>query len=290
MSVGSEHIDPVLWFRWWRLHRAPLTATMVLAAIGAVTPAGVASGQDQRLYAGIAGFASQLSASLDKRVDTRAPDTLVPESRRGRLLHDRDDGSAVSYGPGFFAGYRQPIVGNALYLAAEVELALDSETVEGRLQGIGSSAGRNQLGESWPDQWSYKSDRTYGASVRVGFAAGPLRILGASLYALAGVRRVEGTFSTRFNGCLSPTPCSSAPDTPNFVSGTDSRTLDFDGTVLGIGLERRFRQRIAVRLELRHTRYDDESWVTPFDDVAVTVPTAVGTKQSALVVSLARTF
>ena len=47
---------------------------------------------------------------------------------------------------------------------------------------------------------------------------------------------------------------------------------------------------VAVRLELRSTRYDDQSWVAPFDDVGVTVPTAVGTKQIGLMASMARTF
>lgn len=88
----------------------------------------------------------------------------------------------------------------------------------------------------------------------------------------------------------SKTHCTLAVDTPNFVSGTHSRNLDFRGTTFGIGLERRVRQRVAVRIELRHTEYDDEGWVALFDDVRVTVPTDVGTKQSGLMVSLARTF
>lgn len=289
VGVEIKHGSPVSRFGRCRQRGAALTATAILA-VGATAPTGVAWTQDQRLYAGVSGLASQLSASLDKRVDTRAPDTLVPGPRSGRLLHDQDDGRIVSYGPGFLAGYRHPIMADALYIAVELDLALDSEAVESQLQGVGLSAGRNQLGESWPDRWSYESDRNYGASIRVGVAPGPMRRWDASLYALVGLRRINGTFSTRFNGCLSPVPCSAAPDTPNFVSGTDARTLDFDGTTLGIGLERRLRQRVAVRLELRHMRYDDERWVARFDDVGVTVPTGIGTEQTALMVSLARTY
>lgn len=121
-------------------------------------------------------------------------------------------------------------------------------------------------------------------------AAGTLRAWDASHYGLVGMRSTDGTFSTRFNGCLSPSPCSSAVGTPNFVSRTHNRNLDFRGTTFGIGLERRVRQRVAVRIELRHTEYDDEGWVALFDDVRVTVPTDVGTKQSGLMVSLTRTF
>ena len=224
------------------------------------------------MYAGVAGIASQLSASLDKRVDTCAPDTLVPEPRRGRLLHDPASGTIVSYGAGLLAGYRHPVVGNTPCLAVEADLAFDNEAVDSQFQGIGESAGRNQPGESWPDRWMYDSDRNVGVSVRLGFSAGPLRARNASCYALAGLRRIDGTFSTRFNGCLSPTPCSSGADTPNFVSGTDSRDLDFQGSLFGFGFERRVRQRVAVRLELRHTQYDDQGRVAPFGDVGVTVP------------------
>lgn len=270
--------------------RLILPVLLIFLILGAVASTGVARAQEQRLYAGVTGLASQLGASVDKRVDTRAPDTLVPEPRRGRLLHDRDTGEATAYGPGLLAGYRHPVIGNALYVGVEVDVAFDSNAVQSQFQGIGESAGRNQLGESWPDHWTYDSDRNYGVSVRLGVAAGPLRALDASVYALVGLRRTDGTYSTRFNGCLSPMPCSSAPDTPDFVSGTDSRELDFQGTTLGIGFERWVRQRIAIRIELRHTQYDDEVWVAPFDEVGVTVPTAVGGELSGLMVSLARTF
>ena len=271
-------------------HRAAFVTTAAMIAFGTAAPMVVAHAQNQRLYAGVTGIASELSTSVDKRVDTRSPNTLVPEPRRGRLLHDQATGSVVSYGPGLLAGYRHPLIDNTLYLAVEADVAFDNEEVDSEFQGVGESAGRNQLGESWPDRWFFDSDQNVGVSVRLGFLAGPLRTWNASFYALVGLRRINGTFSTRFNGCLSPTPCSSSPDTPNFVSGTDSRDLDFDGSIIGIGFERLVRQRVAVRLELRSTRYDDQSWVAPFDDVGVTVPTAVGTKQIGLMASMARTF
>ena len=190
----------------------------------------------------------------------------------GWLLHDPAGGMIVSYGPGLLAGYRHPVVDNAPYLAVEADVAFDNEAVDNQFQGIGESAGRNQPGERWPDRWMYVCDRNVGVSVRLGFSAGPLRAWNACFYALAGLRRIDGTFSTRFNRCLSPTPCSSGAHTPNFVSGTDSRDLDFQGSLFGIGFERRVRQRVAVRLELSHTQFDDQGRVAPFDDVGVTVP------------------
>ena len=277
-------------FLQYRPDLPALTVTAIMLALGTMAPTGAASGQDRRLYAGVTGIAGEFSTSVDKRVDARAPNTLVPEPRRGRLLHDRATGSIVSYGPGLLAGYRYPLIDNTLFLAVEADVAFDNEAVQSQFQGIGESEGRNQLGESWPDRWIYDSDRNVGVSVRLGFSAGPLRAWNAIFYALAGIRRIDGKFSIRFNGCLSPAPCSSSPDTPNFVSGTDSRDLDFQGGMVAVGFERRVRQRVAVRLELRHTQYDDQGWVAPFGDVGVSVPTAVDTKQSGLMVSLARTF
>ena len=210
-------------------HRAAFVTTAAVIAFSTAAPTGVAHAQDQRLYAGVTGIASELSTSVDKSVDTRAPNTLVPEPRRGQLLHDQATGSVVSYGPGLLAGYRHPIIENTLYVAVEADVAFDNEEVDSEFQGVGESAGRNQLGESWPDRWFYDSDQNVGVSVRLGFLAGPLRTWNASFYALVGLRRINGTFSTHFNGCLSPTPCSSSPDTPNFVSGTDSRGPRFPG-------------------------------------------------------------
>jgi len=54
-----------------------LPVLLILLALGAAST-GVARAQEQRLYAGVTALASQLSASVDKRVDTRAPATLVP--------------------------------------------------------------------------------------------------------------------------------------------------------------------------------------------------------------------
>lgn len=44
----------------------------------------------------------------------------MPEPRSGRLLQDRDTGETTAYGPGLLAGYRHPVVGNALYVGVTV--------------------------------------------------------------------------------------------------------------------------------------------------------------------------
>ena len=269
--------------------RRPTIAALA-AVVGMAAPAGIATAQEQGIYIGISGLATQLDASIDKQVDTRAPDTLVPEPRRGMLLQDSDSGDTTAYGTGYVVGYRLPIPNSRLHLDIEVEAALDNDALKSQLLGVGESTGRNQLGESWPDRWEYDADRNYAVSVRLGFATGLFRAGDTSFYVLGGMRRIEGTFVNSYHGCLSPIPCSSAADTPDFVAGSDSRSMTVEGITLGIGVERRILERLPVRLELRRTEYDDESWVEPFDDIGVTVPTSVGVDQTSLSLSVAWTF
>ena len=155
------------------MHRLTLPVLLILLALGAAST-GVSRAQEQRLYAGVTALASQLGASVDKRVDTRAPGTLVPEPRRGRLLHDRDTGETTAYGPGLLAGYRHPVIGNALYVGVEVDVAFDSDAVQSQFQGIGESAGRNQLGESWPDHWDVRQRSQLRRFGQAGRGGGPV--------------------------------------------------------------------------------------------------------------------
>lgn len=277
-------------FVWTRLFdRRPVIAALA-ALVAVAAPAGDVTAQEQGIFIGISGIATQLGASIDKQVDNRAPDALVPDPRRGLLLQDNDSGDTTAYGTGYVVGYRLLIPNSRLHLDIEVEAALDNDAVDGQLPGVGDSTGRNQLGESWPDRWEYDADRNYAVLVRLGFATGLFRAGDTSFYVLGGMRRIEGTFVNSYYGCLSPMPCSEASNTPDFVAGTDSRSMTVEGMTLGVGVERRILERLPVRLELRRTEYDDESWTEPFDDIGVTVPTAVGVDQTSLSLSVAWTF
>lgn len=269
-------------------HR-PLTfvAVAMLLAIPLMSAqTGAAFAEDQRFYVGIAVPVEQLNASFDKTVDNTAENTLVPEPRKGMVFQDGDSANTSAYGIGLLAGYRASLAESSFYLSGEVDIALHGGTVEGQLAGIGESEGRNQLGESWPDHWSLAKDRSYGFTLRLGGGFGMLQ----NLYALAGIRRVEAQFTTRYYGCLNVSPCSSAEDTPNFVSGTDSRDLDLQGWTAGLGLEKALGQQLALRAETRYTQYASEDWVTPFDDVAVTVPAVLEANEASLSLRLARYF
>ena len=121
----------------------------------------------------------------------------------------------------------------------------------GSSKGSGHSRDAISSGESWPDHWSLERDRSYGFTLKVGGNPEILKSRGASLYALGGIRRLEGRFTTRFKGCMDPSPCSSGGD-PDFISGTDSRDLELQGWTAGIGMEKMLGQQIAFHAEILH--------------------------------------
>ncbi len=247
-----------------RAVRPALAAAMLLAlpALSALPSPALAG--DLSFHAGIEIPAERLGAVFEKTVDTTDPATLVPEPRRGRLLQDEDSASAAAAGIGLLGGCRLALGGGGADVGAEVDLAFHGGAVESRLDGVGESAGRNQLGESWPDDWSFEPGRSYGLTLSLGGARG--------LYALGGVRRLEARLETGFHGCMDPTPCSTAADTPAFTTGTDGRDLELDGWTAGLGFEKGIREQVSLRLETRYTRYGDHEWTTLFEEVGVTVP------------------
>ena len=92
------------------------------------------------------------------------------------------------------------LAGSDLHLGGEVDIAFHGGAAEGRLEGVGTSTGRKQLGESWPDHWSLERDRSYGFTLKLGGNPKILRSPGASLYAMTGIRRLEARFTTRLIG------------------------------------------------------------------------------------------
>ena len=64
----------------------------------------------------------------------------------------------------------------------------------------------------------------------------------------------------------------------------------FTGVDGGLGLEKALGQQLALRAETRYTQYANEEWVTPFDDVGVTVPAVLEANETSLSLRLARYF
>lgn len=258
-----------------------------LGAASLLILAGASLAQERGFYAGYTASTELFDATFSKSVDNTDPNTLVPEPRRGMVFHDRDSADTVDLAVGFVGGYRAPLGDGGAYLSTELDVMFHSGEPDGRLAGVGTSAGRNQLGESWPDAWSLDKRRSYGLTLRVGF--GQSRDM--SLYMLGGVRLFKARFRTAFEGCPKAEPCSAS----EFVSGTDGRDVDPLATTWGLGLEKRFgsgeySRRISLRFEAAYSQYGAESWVADLPDVRVTVPLSVEADGIGVTVSMVRLF
>jgi len=223
---------------------------------------------------------------MKKTVDNTAPNTLVPEPRRGRVFNDEVAGNGFAYGVGAVGGYRLPLVGSTFFVEGEVGMAWHWGATEAQFGGVGVSAERRQLGESWPDRWSLGKERGYGATLRLGGRPGGSDSRGLAVYVLAGVRFAGFQFTNHYTGCFSPEPCEPA----EFASGHEELDLDFTVWRAGVGFERSLGERIAIRAEADYAMYAREEWVTPFDDVVVTVTSGMDASEVGLSLSLVRFF
>ncbi|MCY3777813.1 MAG: outer membrane beta-barrel protein [Candidatus Aminicenantes bacterium] len=259
------------------------SATVLLVFLAQMVPSIAA---DRGFFVGVTAPLDFLDVTFEKTVDNTDPNTLVPASRAGQIFQDQGSSKSLTYGFGFVAGYHLPFPGTGFFASVEFDVELPRGSVDGRLLGAGSSPGRNLLGESWPEEWSFEKKRSYGVSFKLGGSPGPLNFWDLRLYGLAGIRLVEAEFTTRFNGCLSPTPC--APG--EFTSGTTSRDQDFKGYVVGAGVEKMLGDHIGFRAEMRRPKSGNEQWTTPFQEVGVTVPAAVTARSTNVSIGLITYF
>ena len=225
-----------------------------------------------------------LGATMHKTVDNTAPNTLVPDPRRGKVYHDEVSGSALSVGIGGTAGYRVPLSRDFWFLEGDVGFALHRGKTIAQFAGAGTSSDRRQLGESWPDNWTFGKQVSYGATVRLGGSPEGLRARGGSLYFLAGVYFADMQFTSHYLGCFSPEPCL------EYSGGTEVRDSDSVIWISGLGIERRLSERVSFRAEVNYSRHDREEWTTPFDDVGVTVRSSMGASELGLTMGLVRWF
>ncbi len=254
-------------------------AFFLLAAL--LFPASV-SAQAGGFRAGVLVPMERVKATLGKTVDNTAPNTLVPPPRRGTLVMDESSANAWASGIGAFLGYRAPLGGSGFHMGARVEGALHFAAVDGQMAGVGDSPGRNMLGESWPDQWTFERKRSYGLTVEIGGSPGALASMDATLFLLGGIRLAQVELTNRFNGCMSPDGCGPS----DFVSGTDARDLNHQAFTFGLGLEKGLGEGLALRVEASHTPYCNEQWTAQFTEVGVTVPTVLDAGETGLKVGM----
>ncbi len=244
-------------------------------------PLGI-SAQSGGFRAGVLVPLERVSATLQKTVDNTAPNTLVPPPRRGTRVQDESSANTWGTGVGGFLGYQLSLGGSRFHVGGRVDAALHFASVDGQMPGVGESPGRNQLGESWPDRWTFERKSSYGFGVEVGGSPGALAAMDATLYLLGGIRFSQVELLNRFNGCMSPDGCG-----PNdLVSGTDTRDVDHQVFTFGLGLEKGLGDRLGLRFEARHSPYCNEQWTAQFPEVGVTTPTVLDAGETGLTVGV----
>ncbi len=247
------------------IRKIPTWGCLVVGLLWMLVVAAPVEGGD--FYVGVTGSGERLGVLYDKTVDNTSPSNL--SLNPGEVFRADDSATKAAYGYGFLAGYRVPFGLTGVFVAAEGDLAYHRGAVIGRLPGLGTSEGRNQLGEVWPEDWSFDKDRSFGFTLRLGAGipvVGPG--LGPSVYGLVGLRHLKAGFRSDYTGCLNPEPCTEAGE---FTSGTDRFDENFIGWTTGGGIEKKLGA-IAIRGEVRYTDYRSASRIIPFTDVGVTVP------------------
>jgi len=245
---------------------------------------GTASAQEGGPYLGVTGALERLEAFYEKTVDNTDPRNASPS--RGQVYRADDTGVGATYGVGFLAGYRRPLGAGGTYLSPEADLSLHGGAVNGYLEGAGLSAGRNQLGESWPEDWSFEERRSYGLTIRLGAGiSAPGTASELSVHALAGFRRLDARLGLDYAGCFTAALCAADELTPV----TESHDESFTGWTAGAGLEKRLGN-TAIRGELRYTDYGSAKRVVPYDDLGISVPLVLEASGPSVLVSLIRHF
>ena len=236
--------------------------SLALACVAVATPA---AGGD--FYIGASGAADGLDVLYEKVIDNSSPENAT--ASRGQRLADESSAEKLTYSYGFLAGYKLPLSMTGVYLSLEADMLRHSGVAAARLAGTGASTDNNQLGEVWPEDWSFGQERSYGITGRIGTGI-PLigRGLGPSLYGLVGVRRLRAGFRSDYTGCPTATPCTEPSE---FMEGSDSFDETFSGLTYGAGIEQKLGL-ISVRGEVRVTRYSNSSRVVSFDDLFVSAP------------------
>jgi len=244
---------------------------LVIAAAMIFGVSGNAFAQSGNFYVGASGGIERVNIEHAKTVDN----TDVPANflQSGKVYNTNDSASKAGFGGGLLVGYRLHLDPNdTFYLGIEIDGQFHGGTVSGMLPGNGESEGRNQYGEAWPDEWSFKRKNSFGATLLFG-ASPPFLISllgpGAGIYALGGVRRLDAELNVDYNGCPTGDAICTSPE--EFISDTNSYDETFYAWTAGGGLEKMIGDKIGIRGEVRHTQYGKEDRET-FGDFNVKVP------------------
>ena len=249
---------------------------VVFASVGMATPTLAEEGY----FVGVSVVAALYDATYDKTVDnTAAHNTSMLFA--GQRLHAEDSADSVTYDAGVLIGYRGSL--GPLFYSIEGDLMTHRGTTSGHLEGVGTTAGRDQVGESWPEDWKLVKDKSYGLTARIG---GQLPIIDTTAYMLAGIRRVDADFSRSYRGCLLLERVCTPTDLETGVEFFDEK---FNAFSVGAGIEQPL-DRVVVRAELRYVFHGSAAQLALFEDLGVRVPTRLEASEIGLGVSVLWTF
>ena len=235
------------------------TLQRALAVVAAVCAAPTLAQERDGFYLGVTASAAFYDVDYRKGVDSRHAGNM--SANAGRVVFSSDSADQTTWDAAVLVGYR---LGQSPFLDVEADLVTHRGTASGRLPGAGASPGNDQLGDVWPEDWSLAKDRSYGVTLRVGAEAAGL---GADLYVLGGLRRLDADFRTAYTGCLLVDGCPPG----QFTAGREQHDEEYDAWVVGAGFEKSLGS-IAIRGEIRYADHGSSERTVPFDEVAVTVP------------------
>lgn len=232
------------------------------------------------IFVGVTLVGALYDATYDKTVDN----TLANNASMlfaGQQLHSEDSADRVTYDVGVLLGYRGSL--GVLFYSIEGDWMTHQGTVSGHIEGVGTTPLRNQVGESWPEDWELAKDKSYGLTLRVG---GEAPFIDTTVYALAGIRRVETDFSRSYTGCLL---VGVICEPSQFQTGSEFFDESFNAFSFGAGIEQPLGH-LVVRAELRYVAHGSAAQLALFDDLGVRVPTRLEASEIGLGASLLWTF
>ena len=229
---------------------------------------GLASAGD--IYVGVHASADRLGVLYTKAA--AGANLAAAPLGAGGILGSDGSATQLSYSYGFLAGYKMPFSVTGVYAALEGDMSRHGGAPAGRLLAAQSQIGSSEAGELLAEDWTMENDRSFGLTARLGAGIPFLGTwVGPSIYALAGVRRLSGSFSTAYRGCLQSEPCS---DASAITSGSGRFGTDFNGWTVGGGVETKLGL-LAFRAEVRLTEYGSSGGAVSFTQALSSLPVEV---------------
>ena len=246
---------------------------LTLAVVSGFVPDAKA---ERGLYFGVQTSVGAVSPRYSKDVVNHCGDEIcanIADELRNRTFSVSDSKNGAAGGAGVFAGYRFPLGESGFFVSGDIEAMLNFGGTSGRLPGASDpaveTAGRNRLGEAWPDEWSFRNKSAYGATVK--FGGSPAVFENTVIYLLGGFRLAQTVFRIDYSGCHEQ-----AAGQPSAVCGAGTATngslrygKPLKSWMAGAGAERRMAPNLGVRLEARYVGYEKRK-ESEFESSAVT--------------------